>query len=47
LAALSLLPFVAISLVFATEAAICVLKNENEQVLLKIEESLKNISLKC
>lgn len=36
-------PFVAISLVFATEAAICVLKSENDQALLKIEESLKNI----
>ena len=29
--------------VFATEAAICILKNENEQAFLKINESLKNI----
>ena len=36
-------PFVAACQVFATEAAICILKNENEQAFFKINESLKNI----
>lgn len=36
-------PFVAACQVFATEATICYLQHQNEEALLKIEESLKNI----